>query len=65
MKLRRDNAMGLAVVEAEKRLLQHENDELKRLNLALYSELYGARLATRYLDKELAGRFVLLVLSQR
>jgi hypothetical protein len=56
MNARKDVAMGPAKIEAERRLLQRENDELKRYSLALQSELYGARLAAKYLDKELAGR---------
>jgi hypothetical protein len=36
--------------------LRKENDELKDYALNLQSEIYGARLAAKYLDKELAGR---------
>ena len=52
--------MGPAMIEAERRMLQQENEELKRYNLALQSELYGARLAAKYLDKELAGRYTFM-----
>jgi len=38
--------------------LNRENAELKQYILALQGEVYGARLAAKYLDKELAGRFV-------
>ncbi|KAJ8314427.1 hypothetical protein KUTeg_006577, partial [Tegillarca granosa] len=33
-----------------------ENEELRQYVLALQGEVYGARLAAKYLDKELAGR---------
>lgn len=36
--------------------MQNENDALRNSILALHSEVYGARLAAKYLDKELAGR---------
>jgi hypothetical protein len=58
MKVRKDEMMGPAMIEVDRRMLQQENEELKRYNLALQGELYGARLAAKYLDKELAGRFV-------
>ncbi|XP_044742910.1 Golgi-associated PDZ and coiled-coil motif-containing protein-like [Chrysoperla carnea] len=35
---------------------QNENTALRNSILALHSEVYGARLAAKYLDKELAGR---------
>ncbi|XP_042874901.1 Golgi-associated PDZ and coiled-coil motif-containing protein-like isoform X1 [Penaeus japonicus] len=37
-------------------LLKKENDSLRRYILGLQGELYGAKLAAKYLDKELAGR---------
>ena len=37
-----------------------QNADLKRQLFALQQELYSARLATKYLDKELAGRYLLL-----
>ena len=33
-----------------------ENEKLKSEILNLQSEIYGSRLAAKYLDKELAGR---------
>ncbi len=35
---------------------EKENDKLKKEILNLQSEIYGLRLTTKYLDKELAGR---------
>lgn len=40
----------------EKTQLQIENAALRNSILALNSEVYGAKLAAKYLDKELAGR---------
>lgn len=45
-------------LEAEVRELRKENAEFKQYILALQGEVYGARLAAKYLDKELAGRQV-------
>ena len=45
-----------AVTAEESRQLHLENAALRRLLLALQGELCGARLAAKYLDKELAGR---------
>ena len=36
--------------------LDRENTALQQSILALQGEVYGARLASKYLDKELAGR---------
>ncbi|CAG2182523.1 unnamed protein product, partial [Oppiella nova] len=36
--------------------LRKENVSLRRQTLQLQSELFGSRLAAKYLDKELAGR---------
>lgn len=36
--------------------LRRENELLKQLTVALESEVFGSRLAAKYLDKELAGR---------
>lgn len=36
--------------------LRRENEILKQLTVALESEVFGSRLAAKYLDKELAGR---------
>lgn len=45
-----------AIAAEESRQLQLENTALRRLMLAMQGELCGARLAAKYLDKELAGR---------
>ncbi|KAM9840605.1 Golgi-associated PDZ and coiled-coil motif-containing protein isoform 2-T2 [Aulostomus maculatus] len=45
-----------ARLEAEVRLLKKENEALRRHMAVLQAEVYGARLAAKYLDKELAGR---------
>ncbi|XP_051780636.1 Golgi-associated PDZ and coiled-coil motif-containing protein isoform X2 [Erpetoichthys calabaricus] len=43
-------------LEAEVKLLKKENETLRRHIAVLQAEVYGARLAAKYLDKELAGR---------
>ena len=48
----------MSKLEAEVKELRKENTELRQYVLALQGEVYGARLAAKYLDKELAGRFV-------
>lgn len=53
---RRDEGISAAHMEAELKELRKENSELKQYILALQGEVYGARLAAKYLDKELAGR---------
>lgn len=45
-----------ARLEAEVKLLRKENEALRRHIAVLQAEVYGARLAAKYLDKELAGR---------
>lgn len=45
--------------EVEIKELYRENADLKQYVLALQGEVYGARLAAKYLDKELAGRLKL------
>ena len=60
---RKEEMMGTARLEAELKELRRDNDDLKRYILALQGEVYGARLAAKYLDKELAGRWVQLSLS--
>lgn len=44
------------VTNVELKELEKENDKLKTQILNLQSEIYGSRLAAKYLDKELAGR---------
>lgn len=50
--------MKEAQLEAEVKLLRKENEALRRHIAVLQAEVYGARLAAKYLDKELAGRCV-------
>lgn len=50
--------MKEAQLEAEVKLLRRENEALRRHIAVLQAEVYGARLAAKYLDKELAGRCV-------
>lgn len=45
-----------ARLEADVRLFKKENEALRRHMALLQAEVYGARLAAKYLDKELAGR---------
>ncbi|KPJ11267.1 Golgi-associated PDZ and coiled-coil motif-containing protein [Papilio machaon] len=72
---RKDSVEGVAVgicevgearrARAEAAQLARENAALRDTVLALHSELFGARLATKYLDKELAGRIQQLQLLGR
>lgn len=48
--------MEATELRTENNQLQAENLALRNLMLALNSEVYGAKLAAKYLDKELAGR---------
>ncbi|XP_041044707.1 Golgi-associated PDZ and coiled-coil motif-containing protein [Carcharodon carcharias] len=45
-----------AKLEVDVKLLRKENEALRRHIAVLQAEVYGARLAAKYLDKELAGR---------
>jgi hypothetical protein len=47
----------IAKMEAELPLIKEENLQLRNLLNALRNEVFGARLAAKYLDKELAGRY--------
>ena len=58
MKVKMRETSALERVEAEVKELRLENEELRQYILALQGEVYGARLAAKYLDKELAGRLV-------
>ncbi|XP_053602311.1 uncharacterized protein LOC128670567 isoform X2 [Plodia interpunctella] len=55
----------VSLARAEAGQLARENAALRETVLALHSELFGARLATKYLDKELAGRIQQLQLLGR
>ena len=41
---------------AELEQVKQENSNLRQSLYSLHSEVFGARLAAKYLDKELAGR---------
>ncbi|VDK65951.1 unnamed protein product, partial [Onchocerca ochengi] len=43
-------------LRSEVELLRKENKKYRQMILAMQNEVYGARLAAKYLDKELAGR---------
>lgn len=58
MKAKTKETTALERVTAEVKELRIENEELRQYILALQGEVYGARLAAKYLDKELAGRWV-------
>ncbi len=45
-----------AIPEIKVQEVEKENEKLKTQILNLQSEIYGSRLAAKYLDKELAGR---------
>lgn len=44
------------MLRAEVELLRNENKSYRQMILGMQNEVYGARLAAKYLDKELAGR---------
>jgi len=43
-------------LECQIKQLENENNTLRKHIFSLQGEVYGARLAAKYLDKELAGR---------
>jgi hypothetical protein len=53
---RKEDAIDVAVLQESLNEYKKENDELKQYAINIQSEIYGARLAAKYLDKELAGR---------
>ena len=50
------DAMKEARLEFQVKQLEKENENLRKHIFSLQGEVYGARLAAKYLDKELAGR---------
>ncbi|KAG1659631.1 Golgi-associated PDZ and coiled-coil motif-containing protein [Nymphon striatum] len=52
----RQESISEAKLDAELDQLRKENSQLREHIVTLQSEVYGARLAAKYLDKELAGR---------
>ena len=51
--------MPRAKLEMELPLLREENLRLRNCLASMQGEIFGARLAAKYLDKELAGRFII------
>ena len=47
-------------LDSKLKLYKEENENLRAYVTALHAEIFGARLAAKYLDKELAGRLVYL-----
>lgn len=54
----KNNAMKEARMECQVKQLEKENTGLRNHVFSLQGEVYGARLAAKYLDKELAGRYM-------
>ena len=52
----RRDAMKESLLQAQSNQYEKENGELRNQLTQLQGEVYGARLAAKYLDKELAGR---------
>ncbi|GFY76183.1 golgi-associated PDZ and coiled-coil motif-containing protein [Trichonephila inaurata madagascariensis] len=52
----RSNIYKDTLTESQTYQLRRENELLRQCNVALQSEVFGSRLAAKYLDKELAGR---------
>lgn len=53
----KENAiMSLALAQNELDVVRRENETLREQLVQATSEIYGAKLAAKYLDKELAGR---------
>lgn len=64
MEVYRQGSLGEAKLEAEVDQMRKENVKLREHIVTLQSEVYGARLAAKYLDKELAGRSVWFVIPE-
>ena len=58
MKQYRQDATREALLTSQNKQFQKENEDMRNYILQLQGEVYGARLAAKYLDKELAGRSV-------
>lgn len=57
----KNNAMKEARMDCQVKQLDKENTALRNHVFSLQGEVYGARLAAKYLDKELAGRYVIWI----
>lgn len=53
----KNSAMKEARMDCQVKQLEKENTALRNHVFSLHGEVYGARLAAKYLDKELAGRY--------
>ena len=53
----KNNAVKEARMDCQVKQLEKENTALRNHIFSLQGEVYGARLAAKYLDKELAGRY--------
>ena len=58
LKQYRQDATREALLTSQNKQFQKENEDMRNYILQLQGEVYGARLAAKYLDKELAGRSV-------
>ena len=58
MSVYKNNAMKEARMDCQIKQLEKENTGLRNHVFSLQGEVYGARLAAKYLDKELAGRYL-------
>lgn len=56
LETKKKKKLSEAKLEMEVRLHKKETEALRRHIAVLQAEVYGARLAAKYLDKELAGR---------
>lgn len=59
----RVDAAREAKLQSEVEVLKMENQRIKQELMSLQSELFGTKLAARYLDKELAGRLLHIICS--
>lgn len=56
--MERSKRLSIEIPKEELVLVRRENELLRKHILTLQGELSGAKLTAKYLDKELAGRFV-------
>ena len=58
----RDNVRSRFYLQEQVAMLKKENAVLNSSISQLREELYGARLAAKYMDKEISGRYKLLMM---
>lgn len=56
----KQDAAKEARLECQVKQVEKENAMLRKHIFSLQGEVYGARLAAKYLDKELAGRYTMV-----